>query len=95
MLLALGSGGAEFVHHLLHHHDEAAAAGTPQPADESRCIVHALLRAAVMLVGRIPMLVCIGPFVAFLTLLAQSPTVQSVPIRLDCRGPPARMLPAV
>ena len=35
-----------------------------------------------------------GSTLLFVTL-AQSPTVQSVPIRLDCRGPPARMLPAV
>jgi hypothetical protein len=63
-----------------HHHHE------PSPAD---CFVHGLLQAPLLSVGYVPLLVCLGLFVAFLTLLAQRPAAVRLIDRLDCRGPPA------
>jgi hypothetical protein len=42
--------------------------------------------------GVTPVLVCLGLFVAFLTMLSSQPATQRVITRLDCRGPPAALL---
>ena len=39
--------------------------------------------------GWVPVLVCLGLFAAFLTVLSPRLTPQRVPPRTDCRGPPA------
>ena len=39
-------------------------------------------------VGWVPLLICLGLFVAFLTLLTPQLASQRVAIRIDCRGPP-------
>lgn len=87
-LLAVGSGAAGFVHNLHHAEDETSSAPAESKHDESNCVIHAQLRAPMLSVGYVPILVSLGLFVAFLTSLAQSPAVQTVHIRLDCRGPP-------
>ena len=45
--------------------------------------------------GVTPLLICLGLFVAFLTMLASQPAIQRFFTRLDCRGPPARLLISV
>jgi hypothetical protein len=96
--LFLGSGLLERVHNLVHEHQDAAAAHrqhgseTPPPHDETDCFLHGLLRAPVMSVGWVPVLVFLGLFVAFVSELADRPTLAKLPSRLDCRGPPARLL---
>jgi hypothetical protein len=96
--LVLGSGLLERVHNLVHEHQDAAvhshegSAPAPTSHDETDCFLHSLLRAPVMSAGWVPLLVCLGLFVAFLTQLADWPTLPKLLSRLDCRGPPARLL---
>jgi hypothetical protein len=42
----------------------------------------------IMNVGWVPLLVFLGLFVAFLSLLATSLIPRPLPARIDCRGPP-------
>ena len=89
LLAAVGSGA------MLHvHNDEArhTAADDGGHHDDANCLLHALLKGPMVTGGVTVLLVCLGLFVAFLTLLASQPAVQKVITRLDCRGPPARLL---
>ena len=69
------------------------AAGRPErnaPVhDESNCPVHAQLHLPFIAGGWVPLLVCLGLFVAFLTLLPASLVSHRPPLRPDCRGPPS------
>ena len=95
--LALGSGGFEYVHNHQHLHDGVAHADgdphhddAPTPAhDAANCFLHHLLRAPLLSIGWTPILVCLGLFVAFLTLLSPPLIAQRQYVRIDCRGPPA------
>jgi hypothetical protein len=89
LFAALGTGA------MLHvHNDDAvgAHAGDDQQHDERDCLLHALLGGPMLADGVTPLPVCLGLFVAFLTMLASQPAVHQVLTRLDCRGPPARLL---
>lgn len=101
--LALGSGALEWVHNCAHAREDAhraaeatAAAGQdPAPADhpdhdESTCRLHALLNAPQLPTAGPALLVCGGLFVALLTPNAPRIEARRTPLRLDCRGPPAR-----
>ena len=81
VLLAVGSGG------MLHIHNEAHSADGQH--DESHCLLHAMMRGPMMSQGATPTLVCLGLFVAFLTMLVIEPASRQLIARLDCRGPPA------
>ncbi len=86
VLFALLGSGA-----MLHvHNDDVAAQGDHH--DEQHCLVHALLGGPMLAEGVTPLLICLGLFVAFLTILAWQPAIHHVLTRLDCRGPPARLL---
>ncbi|HYO07835.1 MAG TPA: hypothetical protein VER17_02580 [Tepidisphaeraceae bacterium] len=62
----------------------------PRPAhDESNCDLHRRLHLPLMSAGYVPLLICLGLFVAFLTQLAPALVSQLACLRLDCRGPPA------
>lgn len=93
--LTLGSGALEYVHNLSHLHQHAEAAGhhDDAPADDqhdaTNCFLHAMLRAPLLSGGWTPILICLGLFVAFLTMLSARPAAQRVRARIDCRGPPA------
>lgn len=87
-----GSSHAGCHHH--HHADDThAPAGDDAPVpvhhDENNCDVHARLHMPLMTAGYVPVLVCLGLFVAFLTQLAPTPTSANTPLRIACRGPPA------
>jgi hypothetical protein len=98
--LGLGSGALRFAHDAAHRqHDArlehaARAAGIPiepkdhHPHDESNCDLHALLNAPLALTNETPLLVQLGLFVAFLTLLSTPVARLRLPARIDCRGPP-------
>jgi hypothetical protein len=89
LFLAMFSGGMEYAHNRQHAREDALA-GTPhQQHDESNCVLHAQLRAPILSGGWVPLLVCLGLFVTFLTLLADQPAAHRPLTRLDCRGPPA------
>jgi hypothetical protein len=97
--LALGSGGLEHLHNLDHQYDDArqhAALGKdadsshPLPLhSDNNCKTHAQLHLPVFAAAWTPLLICLGLFVAFLTLLTAAPLSYRPLMRLDCRGPPA------
>lgn len=73
-----------------HGHDHGPAHGTPvHRHDETNCEIHAQLHMPLLAGGWVPVLVCLGLFIAFLSLLSPRLTPQRVPPRTDCRGPPA------
>jgi len=96
---ALGSGALEHVHNADHAREDAARAaavgnrGQSSPAapvhNDSNCPTHAQLHLPMLAAGWLPLLICLGVFVAFLTLLAPAMAATRVPARLDCRGPPS------
>ena len=95
---ALGSGAAEYWHNLEHAMEDAALlqaakdSGTPLDHvplhDESNCPLHAQLHICCMAVGWAPLLICLGLFIAFLTLLPLRLPIQRVALTIPCRGPP-------
>lgn len=98
---ALGSGAMERWHNAQHAAEDAAQAaavviapGASLPLDhspihdESNCPVHAQLHFAGMAVAWVPVLICLGLFVSFLTQLAPRLTPQRVRLAVACRGPP-------
>jgi hypothetical protein len=89
--LGLGSGLLEYLHNLEHLREDAAA-GTHEEHDDSNCPVHRQLHLPLISAAAVPLLICVGLFVAFLTLLASQPSSHRPLVRLDCRGPPALLL---
>ncbi len=97
----LGSGAMEYLHDLQHAAEDAredamlAKGGLP-PArhhhDESNCEFCAQLHMPFMSAGWVPLLICLGLFVAFLTLLDTPLIPRAIPARIDCRGPPRSFL---
>lgn len=97
---ALGSGAAEYWHNAEHASEDAALiqaardSGSPLDRvplhDESNCPVHAQLHLCCMAVGWTPLLICLGLFIAFLTLLPSRLPIQRLALAIPCRGPPIR-----
>ena len=97
---ALGSGLLEGLHLRTHLRERAVAAAAlgvvspsagqsaPEPGDGA-CELCAHLHLPQVSGGWVPVLVCLGLFVAYLTQLAPRLAPQRVAARLDCRGPPA------
>jgi hypothetical protein len=99
--LALGTGALERLHDLEHDVQDAridawAKAAhlpvLPHHHDESNCEIHAQLHMAIIFAGWVPLLVLLGLFIAFLTLLDTPLIPRLLPVRIDCRGPPARLV---
>ena len=100
--LALGSGLVRSWHDAVHAHEDAchhAASAVdglpaehddhhPQHHDETNCFTHAQLSQGLAVVAWVPLLVCLGLFVAFLTLLDSLPVPNEFVSGLACRGPP-------
>ena len=97
----LGSGLLQDLHLRTHRLEHAAAhphADHDAPASdhhhdgdnggESDCGLCANLHLPRLGVGWVPLLICLGLFVAFLTLLTPQLASQRVAVRIDCRGPP-------
>lgn len=97
--VALGSGLLEDLHLRTHLRERAAATvkvvsssadpSATEPADDGACELCAHLHLPQFSGGWVPVFVCLGLFVAFLTQLAPRLAPQRVAVRLDCRGPPA------
>jgi hypothetical protein len=93
--LALGTGTMGHLHALDHQREDAALArGTGAPADrpvhnDSNCLIHAQLHMPMVSIGWVPLLVCLGLLIAFLTLAASPLVSQRTPTAFNCRGPPA------
>ena len=98
--LALGSGAVERWHNARHAVEDAAAisaakqAGLPTPAipthDDSNCLIHAQIHLSTMVIGWVQLLILLGVFVAFLTLLPVTVASRERRFTLSCRGPPTR-----
>ncbi len=95
---ALGSGALSYWHEAEHYSEDLAfaaavkAAGLPEQAppahDETNCDFHAQLHIPLAVASWVPLLVLLGLFVAFLTLISTPLVSQRIPARIDCRGPP-------
>jgi hypothetical protein len=89
--VALASGALEQVHlrqHLLEHANAKAMGSGHSDRSENDCEFCVQLHAPALSGGWVPLLVCLGLLVAFLTLLAPAMTPQRIALRIDCRGPP-------
>ena len=93
----LGSGALEFLHNAQHAAEDAQTSATSNDSalpvhspvhDESNCPTHSRLHLALLAVASVPLLICLGLFVAFLTLLPKSLPTQYVLYEFPCRGPP-------
>jgi hypothetical protein len=97
-LFALATGTLEHLHNLQHQREDAAAAkqdpNTGYPAgqnpvhNDSNCLIHFQLHLPICSAGWVPLLVFLGLFVSFLTLLTPRLAPQGVTIHIACRGPP-------
>ena len=97
--LALGSGAVERWHNAQHAAEDASIvlaaqkAGLPTPVlpthDDGNCSVHAQIHLSTMAVAWLPLLILLGLFVAFLTLLPVRVASVERTFALACRGPPA------
>ena len=92
---ALGSGLLENLHlrtHLTSHAQAAVGSisgiAGQGDADADGCELCANLHVGRISVGWVPVMICLGVFVAFLTQLAPRLAPQRVAARIDCRGPP-------
>ena len=101
--LALGTGAARYAHALEHARADALAARAHEPGaggdhnhqpaaprhDETNCEFHARLSAPMITAAMVPLLVFMGVFVAFLSVLAQPLWSQQRVVPFHSRGPPA------
>ena len=83
VFLALGTGAFEYVHNHEHLHDDAEHGAT-------NCLIHSHLHAPMLATAWLPLLICLGLFIAFLSLITSPLVSQRAILRFDCRGPPAR-----
>lgn len=93
--LALGTGLLENLHLQTHLQDHAATKLTPEDPGhsdpiESNCQLCLQLHLPTLSTAWVPLLVCLGLIVAFLTLLAPRLTPQRIAAHIDCRGPPPK-----
>ena len=80
----------QYLHERDHAREDAAAGMPHQQHDENICALHAQMRSPIVSAAAwVPLLVCLGLFIAFLTLLDEQPIYSRPTTRLDCRGPPA------
>jgi hypothetical protein len=96
--LALGSGAMERLHNAQHAAEDAAQLslaslpGAPvapiSDHNDSNCAIHAQLHFSTSIVAWVPLLICIGLFVAFLTMLPRPIPVAHYFHFVSCRGPP-------
>jgi hypothetical protein len=97
VFLGLGSGALEYMHNLQHAFEDARMDAmarkmhlpvVPHQHDESNCPIHAQLHLQFVSLDVMPLLICLGLFLAFLSLI-ESPLIgRLLPARIDCRGPP-------
>jgi hypothetical protein len=91
---ALGSGLLEGLHLRTHLAQQSAAAETGttgaghDQGDGDGCELCVNLHVGRISAGFVPVMICLGVFVAFLTQLAPRLAPQRVAARIDCRGPP-------
>jgi len=98
LLALISTGGVNYLHELQHHHvhDAGAVSRTGigsalhegDDHDESACPVCATLHMPLLAGAYVPVLICLGVIVSFLTQITRPLTGRRVPLSIDCRGPP-------
>jgi hypothetical protein len=87
--LFIGTGGLQYVHNHAHELEDAQSHESAPPVHgDLNCAIHAMLKMSALPIAIVQLLICLGLFVAFLTMLPQHYVRQRLPLRLDCRGPP-------
>ena len=96
--VALGSGAMERWHNAQHAADDAAQlsvtsrAGIPfapiSDHNDTNCAIHGLIHFSTSVVAWVPLLICLGLFIAFLTMLPRPIPVARYFHFVSCRGPP-------
>jgi hypothetical protein len=91
---ATGSGLLKY----LHLREDAAAATQPlanssialphEDHDENNCPVCMTLHMQIAVAGYVPLLICLGLLLAFLSLITPPPFTRPVPVWIESRGPP-------
>jgi hypothetical protein len=91
----LGTGAIECLHNLEHAREDAALVAdqgqTDLPVghhDDTNCSFHLQLHIPVLPIAWIPLLICLGLFVAFPSEFSVRLAPQRAVVRIDCRGPP-------
>jgi hypothetical protein len=95
-LMAVSSGLIEHIHRLEHSASRSeslsSSAGWQAPGqpghDEQNCDICLTLHMPLLSAGYIPILICLGVWVAFLSSLRPRLIPQRVQRSIDCRGPP-------
>jgi hypothetical protein len=95
-LAAAGSGAMEQLHRMEHGLARHASRGLGASwlaagdagHDERNCAVCLTLHMPLLSAGYVPLLICLGLWVQFLTLLRPRLTPQRAWRSIDCRGPP-------
>jgi hypothetical protein len=92
---ATGSGWLNYLHlqeHIAPHHLSYAAPNISTPTgeghDESNCPTCLTLHMPFAASGYVPLLICLGLLIAFLSLLAPRPVARHIPVWIQSRGPP-------
>lgn len=96
---ALGSGAVERWHNAQHAAEDARvmaaarAAGVPMDHapehDDSNCPFHAQMHLSGLAIAWVPLLICLGFFITFLSMLPERLAPQMRAALATCRGPPA------
>jgi hypothetical protein len=94
---ATGSGWLNFLHlqeHVTAPHYPSIASGISAPAgeghDENNCAMCLTLHMPLSVAGYVPLLICLGLLVAFLSLITPPPVTRCAPVWIESRGPPVR-----
>lgn len=91
---ATGSGLLKY----LHLREDTAAATQPlarssvslphEDHDENNCPICMTLHMQIAVTGYVPLLICLGLLLAFLSLITPPPFTRRVPVWIESRGPP-------
>ena len=93
---AIGSGTMEHWHNAQHAAEDAKASAASHSDsdrpfhDDFNCAFHTQLHLPAMPAAWVPLLICLGLFVAFISLLLPPLVPQRSAAPISCRGPPAR-----
>lgn len=91
---ATGSGLLKYLH--LQEHIAAQARVSPASSlslpqedhDENNCPICMTLHMPMQATGYVPLLICLGLLLAFLSVLSPLPPTRPIPVWIESRGPP-------
>ena len=98
LLIVFAAAGSGLLKYLHLRQDAAAAiqllphSGVSLPHedhDEKNCPICMTLHAQIVAAGYVPLLICLGLLLAYLSLIAPLPVTRPIPVWIESRGPPA------